>query len=124
MWTLLLVLTMTGCSFQFPGVYRLEIQQGNIVTQEMVDQLQVGMTKRQVNFVLGTPLIQDSFNQDRWDYYYTKRSIDNELSRKRFTVYFAEDKLIQVEGDFELTNTTPVEDNSVGGISEQTVDAN
>ena len=97
-------MSVVGCTwFQFPGVYRLDIQQGNIITQEMVDQLKLGMTKRQVNFVLGTPLIQDSFNQDRWDYYYSLRNSKGELSNKRFTVYFSNDELISAEGDFALS---------------------
>ena len=103
----LLVLTLLaslfGCAwFQFPGVYRLEIQQGNIITQEMVDQLKPGMSKRQVNFVLGTPLVQDSFNQDRWDYYYSLSTSQGELSKRRFTVYFNNDQLSHVEGDYKM----------------------
>jgi outer membrane protein assembly factor BamE len=95
--------SLSACSwFQFPGVYRLEIQQGNILTQEMVDQLEVGMTKRQVNFVLGTPLIQDSFNLDRWDYYYSLSNSKGDLTRRKFTVYFNDDTLHRVQGDYQL----------------------
>jgi outer membrane protein assembly factor BamE len=92
---------LTGCSwFQFPGVYKLGIQQGNILTQEMVDQLQPGMTKRQVNFVLGTPLIRDSFEQDRWDYYYSFRDSEGETVKKRLTVFFENDQLTHLTGDY------------------------
>lgn len=107
---LFLACATTACSFQFPGVYRLEIQQGNIITQDMVDQLRIGMTKRQVNFVLGTPLVQDSFNQHRWDYYYSLRNSQGNEMNKQFTVYFADEKLSYVEGDYELTNTTPLDE--------------
>ena len=55
----------------FPGVYRLDIPQGNILDEEKIDQLEMGMTKRQVRYLLGTPLVVDSFNQDRWEYYYS-----------------------------------------------------
>lgn len=96
-----LMASLNGCSwFQFPGVYKLTIQQGNIVTQEMVDQLEPGMTKRQVNYVLGTPLIKDSFQQDRWDYYYSLRNSEGETTAKRFTVFFQDEKLSHFVGDF------------------------
>jgi len=94
-----------GCSwFQFPGVYRLAIQQGNIVTQEMVDQLQPGMTKRQVNFVLGSPLIKDSFHQDRWDYYYSLRDPHGDTRKERLTIYFSNDQLTHMTGDYQPSN--------------------
>ncbi|MGH1471547.1 MAG: outer membrane protein assembly factor BamE [Cellvibrionaceae bacterium] len=99
---------ITGCSWlQFPGVYRLQIQQGNIITQEMVDQLKPGMTKRQVNFVLGTALIQDSFEQDRWDYYYSLRDADGKTTKEKFTVYFEDDKLTHFSGDYQPTAPAP-----------------
>src|SRR3989338_447095 len=67
-------LTLSACSIpslQFPGVYKIDIQQGNIITQEMIDQLRPGMTKRQVIFVMGAPVVRDPFDQDRWDYVYS-----------------------------------------------------
>jgi outer membrane protein assembly factor BamE len=92
---------LNGCSwFQFPGVYKLQVQQGNIITQDMVDQLQPGMTKRQVNFVLGTPLVQHPFEQDRWDYYYSFRNSEGEITSKRLTVFFENDHLTNLTGDF------------------------
>lgn len=100
---LLMVTSLLGlgaCSwFQFPGVYRLSIQQGNIVTQEMVDQLEPGMTKRQVNFVLGTPLIVDSFHQDRWDYFYSLRNSEGETTTQHLSVFFDGDQLTRYEGN-------------------------
>lgn len=93
--------SLNGCSwFQFPGVYKLDIQQGNIITQEMVDQLEPGMTKRQVNFVLGTPLVMDSFDQNRWDYYYSFRNSEGETTTEKLTVYFDNDQLTHFAGDF------------------------
>ena len=63
------VLILSACStLEFPGVYKLTIQQGNIVSQEMVDRLKPGMTRSQVQFVLGNPVLADSFEQDRWNY--------------------------------------------------------
>lgn len=101
--TLLIVLAITcigGCGFVgFPGVYKINVEQGNIVTQEMVDQLKPGMNRRQVRFVLGTPLIEDTFNQNRWDYLYVKRNGMNVLSESRLTVEFQGDSLVNVFGD-------------------------
>jgi len=96
-------LTLYGCSsFKFPGVYRIDVQQGNIITQEMVDQLQIGMTPRQVQFILGSPLLSDSFNLDRWDYYYSLKDGKGKFSEKRVTVYFKDDRLDRVTGEYSL----------------------
>lgn len=90
-------------SFSFPGVYRLDIPQGNIITQEMVDQLRPGLTKRQVTFILGTPLIRDTFDQDRWDYVYSYQPGGGERAQERLTVYFENNVLTRLGGDFEQT---------------------
>ena len=97
-----LAITCLGaCSFVgFPGVYRINVEQGNIVTQEMADQLKPGMSRRQVRFILGTPLVEDTFNQDHWDYPYVKRNGLNVLSESRLTVMFDGDSLMTVEGDY------------------------
>jgi len=83
----------------FPGVYKIDVEQGNIVTQDMVEQLKPGMTRRQVRFILGTPLLEDPFNQDRWDYPYVKRNGLKVLSESRLMVYFDGDKLARFEED-------------------------
>ena len=90
-------------SFAFPGVYRLNIPQGNIVTQEMIDQLRPGLTKRQVNFILGTPLIKDTFDQDRWDYLYSFQPGGGERVQETLTVFFENNQLTHFTGDFEQT---------------------
>lgn len=90
-------------SFAFPGVYRLNIPQGNIITQDMVDQLRPGLTKRQVNFILGTPQIKDTFDQDRWDYLYSFQPGGGERVQERLTVYFDNNQLTHFSGDFEQT---------------------
>lgn len=84
----------------FPGVYRIDVEQGNIVTQEIVDQLQPGMSKRQVRFILGTPLVEDTFNRNRWDYVYTRRNGLDVLAEERLTVTFDGDSLVDVSGDY------------------------
>ena len=80
--------------------YRIEIQQGNFVSQEMVSQLKLGMSKDQVRFVLGTPLITDSFHADRWDYVFRRqRANSRELEQRKFAVFFEDGKLKRIEGD-------------------------
>jgi outer membrane protein assembly factor BamE len=87
------------CACSFPGVYKINVEQGNIVTQEMIGQLQPGMNRRQVRFILGTPLVEDTFNQNRWDYLYVKRNGMKVLDKSRLTVEFEGDALVRVSGD-------------------------
>ena len=90
-----------ACGFVgFPGVYRIDVEQGNIVTQEMADQLRPGMSRRQVRFILGTPLVEDTFNQDRWDYPYVKRNGLDVLDESSLSVRFDGDSLVEVSGDY------------------------
>ncbi|SRR6056297_1015793 len=97
----LLLISMTACGFiGFPGVYKINIEQGNIVTQEDVDKLEQGMTRRQVRFILGTPLIEDTFNRERWDYHYEITRGDRILTEREFTVFFDGDRLESVSGDY------------------------
>jgi len=90
-------------SLDFPGVYKIGIPQGNIITQDMVDQLRPGMTKRQVIFVMGTPLVRDPFHQDRWDYIYSFQPGGGERGQERVSVYFIDDQLTSFTGDFAPT---------------------
>jgi|SRR5215510_6427347 len=81
-------------------VYRMEVQQGNFITQEMVSQLKPGMTKDQVRFVLGTPLVVDIFHEHRWDYVYRhQRANSSALEDRRLSVFFEDGKLARIEGD-------------------------
>lgn len=103
----LFLVSLSGCSyFQFPGVYKIDVQQGNIVTQEMIDQLKPGMTKRQVRFIMGTPLVADTFDQDRWDYFYSLLDPVGEITQERVSVFFENDKLSHFTGDFRPTPAT------------------
>ncbi len=83
-----------------PLMYKPEVQQGNVVTQEMVDKLQPGMTRRQVSYILGTPLLVDTFHQDRWDYIYTRERGGGTDNKKRISLFFEDDVLTRVEGDY------------------------
>ncbi len=94
------LLCLSACgAVGFPGVYRINVEQGNIVTQEMVDQLKPGMNRRQVRYILGTPLVEDSFNQDRWDYTYVVRNGKDIINENRLTVYFEGDTLSHFTGN-------------------------
>jgi outer membrane protein assembly factor BamE len=82
-----------------PLIYRPAIQQGNVVTQDQVNELQPGMTKRQVRYVLGSPMLTDVFHADRWDYAYTTGTGSRPEEIRRVTVIFEEDRLVRIAGD-------------------------
>jgi outer membrane protein assembly factor BamE len=90
------VLLLAACAALFASgcVYRMPIQQGNFLDPEQVDQLQTGMTRTQVAFLLGTPMVPPSFNNDRWDYYYylKGRPLKSPVTR-RLIVLFENDKV-------------------------------
>ena len=101
---LALAASLTACfGLRFPGVHRITIQQGNVITQQMIDKLQPGMTKSQVRFVLGTAVMDDPLNQDRWDYIYTIQIAGGNTLRKVLSVYFVEDQLSHFVGNFVPT---------------------
>lgn len=79
--------------------YRMDIQQGNYVSQEMISQLKLGMTKEQVRYVLGTPLVADIFHADRWDYVYYKDPRRGQREGRKIAVLFENGKLARVVGD-------------------------
>lgn len=81
-----------GCS-----VYKVDVQQGNTLEADQVQQLRTGMTKQQVLFLLGTPLVQDPFHQQRWDYVYSFKPGGGELSSQHLTLYFSGDRLTQID---------------------------
>ncbi len=94
---------------RLPFVYRIDIQQGNVITQEMVDQLRVGMTKRQVRFVLGAPMVVDPFHAERWDYVYLYSPGSDGTSaatEQRVTLAFEDDRVKTITGSL-LPNPQP-----------------
>lgn len=89
---MLLALVAAGC------VYRMDVQQGNLLDAEQIDQVEVGMTRSQVRFLLGTPMVIDSFNPDRWDYVYRlQRGHSRKIEKRHLVVWFEGDKVIRVE---------------------------
>jgi outer membrane protein assembly factor BamE len=94
---LLSFIFISACSI--PQVYKLTVQQGNIVTQDMLDELKVGMTKRQVAYVMGTPLIRSPYQQERWDYIYTLERRDKVVKEYQVTVFFKDEIYTHFEGE-------------------------
>lgn len=79
-------------------IYRLDIEQGNRLEESVIDQIEIGMTRSQVQFLLGSPMVADSFHQDRWDYtYYFKRGRSREVERRWFVVYFENDRVTTLD---------------------------
>lgn len=103
----ILLAALAGCSVpQMVTPYRMEIQQGNFVSQSMVAQLKPGMTREQVRFVLGTPLLVDPFRANRWDYVFSRTpEKSTEVEQRRITVFFDKDGLLErVSGDVVPSN--------------------
>jgi outer membrane protein assembly factor BamE len=98
---LAILILINGCStFRFPGVHRISVQQGNVISQVMVDKLKPGMTKSQVRYILGNPVIDDSLNQQRWDYVYTLQIAGGDVLRRVLILHFRDQRLSYFEGDF------------------------
>lgn len=87
-------LLVSGCS-----AYRIDVRQGNYVDQEMVAQLRKGMTRDQVRFALGSPLVVDIFRENRWDYVYRFTEGWDDPQTRTLSLFFVDDKLDSVEGD-------------------------
>lgn len=104
-----------GCGSKLPAMksYKMDIQQGNVVTSKMLLQLRPGMTKSQVRFIMGTPLILDSFHGNRWDYFYQLRQQGKVVEKRRVILDFDKDLLTTVRGDVvaatDKTAETPVD---------------
>jgi outer membrane protein assembly factor BamE len=107
--TYCLALFLAGCSLDWLPGYRLDIHQGNVVSQEMVDQLRPGMTKRQVAFIMGAPLLTDPFHDDRWDYVYSNQPGGEPRVEKNISLIFENDELVGLQGDFRPGNLPSIE---------------
>ena len=92
-----LAVLSSGC------VYRANISQGNLIKQDDLDQVEIGMTKNQVRFLLGTPMIDDPFNADRWDYvYYLKVGRKDADFQRWVSIQFADNRVSEIQKDLEL----------------------
>lgn len=97
---LLLLPFLPHCTYLPPFPYKIDIQQGNVVTEEMVARLKPGMTRSQVRFTLGTPLVVDVFHSDRWDYIYRLAPGGRITEERKLIVFFKNDRLSHIQGDF------------------------
>ena len=98
--TLVALLLLAGCSSVPSLPYKIEVQQGNVITQEMVDKLKPGMTRSQVRFALGSPMISDAFHDNRWDYVYRLEQEGRLVEQRKLTVFFEDEKLVRIGGSF------------------------
>ncbi len=95
------------------GIYTVDVQQGNMITQDLINQVTPHMTKRQVQYILGTPLTVDPFHKNRWDYLFTNKPGDEERTRQQVSLIFKDDKLTVINGDLKpgaLTVLAPKKD--------------
>ena len=99
---LLSVLLLSSCSI--PRIFQVVISQGNLVDQEMLDKLEIGMTESQVKFVMGTPLISDTFYPNRWDYFTSVTQGENSYTNQKITLYFKDNQLVSWEGEIDTPN--------------------
>jgi outer membrane protein assembly factor BamE len=83
-----------------PGVYTIDIQQGNIIDQAMIDQLRPGMNKRQVLYIMGSPMLDDVFHKNRWDYLYSNQPDGEDRVQKQISLFFENDQIVGIQGDF------------------------
>jgi outer membrane protein assembly factor BamE len=94
---MLIAALLQGCP------YRINIQQGNLLEEEALDQIQLGMSRSAVQFLLGTPMIADAFHEQRWDYaYYFRQGRSREVEQRWIVVYFEQDRVVRIERDLEL----------------------
>jgi outer membrane protein assembly factor BamE len=117
---------MAACS-STPGVtsmltpYRIDVRQGNYVSQDMVAQLKPGLTRDQVRFILGTPLITDMFHAERWDYVYRMQPGRGEVEQRHLAVFFSDGKLARLGGDV-AANAPTVADGAAAKPSTRMID--
>jgi len=90
--TLFTALLLPACS-----IYRIDVQQGNTLDTKIIAQLKEGMTRKQVRFLMGTPLIQDPFHKNRWDYVYTFKPGGGKMSRQHLTIFFEGEKVARID---------------------------
>jgi len=94
---ILSTLGLSGCTSILPEPHKIDIQQGNRVKSEDLAKIKTGMTRDQVKFVLGTPLLQDAFHQNRWDYMFYLKPGGNNPRQSRVSLFFEGDQLVRID---------------------------
>jgi outer membrane protein assembly factor BamE len=113
--TLLASLTLASCSTildNLPGIYTLDVQQGNMIDQSMIDQLRPNMSKRQVLYIMGSPMLTDAFHQNRWDYIYSNQPGGEPRMQKKISLLFKDDQVIGVQGDFKPSSLPVIKEST------------
>ena len=95
-------LLLANCSI--PRIFQVVVSQGNLVDQEMLDKLEIGMTESQVKFVMGTPLISDTFYPERWDYFTSVTQGESSYTNQKITLFFENNQLIRWKGEIDSPN--------------------
>jgi outer membrane protein assembly factor BamE len=98
-------MSCAGCSFHWPRVAHVPVQQGNVLTQDMINKLKPGLTRRQVEFVMGAPVLRNPYDVDRWDYVNSYQIGDRSFQKVHVSVFFDGDTLSSVSGDLTPQNT-------------------
>ena len=106
---IMLALMLSACS-----PYKMDIHQGNFVTPDMREKLKLGMTRQQVRYVLGTPLVSDAFHGNRWDYVYRLEQDRKVVDKQRLTIYFEADKLVRIDDNPKPDDELPAKANDQG----------
>ena len=102
---------LVGCSrghdggFNVPLLHKIDIQQGNVIDQEMLDRLKHGMSKNQVKFIMGTPVLIDPFHSERWEYIYSFQKGSNTREQRHITLHFENDMLAYITGDIKASSS-------------------
>jgi outer membrane protein assembly factor BamE len=105
-----IVLTLIASFFLLScGIYKVDVQQGNMITQDLINQVKPHMSKRQVQYILGTPLTVDPFRKDRWDYIFTDQPGGEDRTRQQVSLIFKDNKLGAIEGDLKPGTLTVLE---------------
>jgi outer membrane protein assembly factor BamE len=112
-----------ACGLRMPQPYSPPLQQGNVIEQDALSRLKPGMTRSQVRFALGTPLVVDVFRNDRWDYVYLLRRQGEAPQQRRIAVFFDGDLLVRIEGDVVPGSGTVPQPRSSGAEASKPVAA-
>ncbi len=104
--------SIVSCTYIYdhiPIIYKIDVQQGNIIEQSMIDQLKPGMSKKQVLFILGSPMVDTVFRKNRWDYIYINQPSGEDKVQHEFSLFFENEQVVGIQGDFRPNSiTTPI----------------
>ncbi len=103
----IIVLTLLCIGIMACSVYKIDVQQGNTLDDEQIEQLKTGMTTRQVLFVLGSPILKDVFHPNRWDYPFSFKPGGEEMFTQHLSLFFKDDKLVKIDNELLPSDQTP-----------------